>query len=540
MSVGRFSIEVNFLTGRYVATAHNDRRQSEWPPHPARLFSALAAAWADADPIDPLERAALEWLEAQPPPAIAASEAIPRKVVSHFVPVNDISIIDRKSYERMHAGGVQDTGGLADAPPPAKIAHKDRSAALMMLPERQGAVKKAANGKDKRDIGKQERFFPSMTPDEPRVTYVYDGQPPEALGEVLDRLLGRVTRLGHSSSLVSCRIALDAPSPTHVPGGGDCSLRTTRKGQLPELERRHARHRGIEPRSLPYQAVRYRPAAEPLAKERPHEPNTAGFWIVFEFAHDSRALPTSRSVELATALRSALLRYAADPMPEELSGHRADGSPTAAPHVAFLPLPYVGFEHADGRLLGIAVSVPKTASDGPRRALYRAIGTWEQAVANGRLRLTLGASGVVEMTRQRAPTVLVSLRTDVWQRASRRWVSATPIALPRHPGRLVRGTPAARARAWAEAEAAVMSACAHVGLPEPVTAELALSPFITGARAATRFPAFHQIGRNGRPVRRQLVHAALTFERPVAGPLLLGAGRFLGLGLMRPHRGTDD
>ena len=52
----KFGIEVNFLTGRYVATFHNDRRQPEWPPHPARLFSALVAAWADADEPDRSER----------------------------------------------------------------------------------------------------------------------------------------------------------------------------------------------------------------------------------------------------------------------------------------------------------------------------------------------------------------------------------------------------------------------------------------------------------------------------------------------------
>ncbi len=90
-----FGIEVNFLTGRFVATCHNDRRQPEWPPHPARLFSALVAAWADADEPDSAERAALKWLESQAPPGIAASEAVPRSVVSHFVPVNDATIIAR-------------------------------------------------------------------------------------------------------------------------------------------------------------------------------------------------------------------------------------------------------------------------------------------------------------------------------------------------------------------------------------------------------------------------------------------------------------
>ena len=96
MSSGEhIGIEVNFLTGRFVATCHNDRRQPEWPPHPARLFSALVAAWADTEAPDVAERAALEWLESQAPPGIAASEAVPRKVVSHFVPVNDAFVISR-------------------------------------------------------------------------------------------------------------------------------------------------------------------------------------------------------------------------------------------------------------------------------------------------------------------------------------------------------------------------------------------------------------------------------------------------------------
>jgi CRISPR-associated protein Csb2 len=33
---------------------------------------------------------------------------------------------------------------------------------------------------------------------------------------------------------------------------------------------------------------------------------------------------------------------------------------------------------------------------------------------------------------------------------------------------------------------------------------------------------------------RQLTHAVIQFAEPVEGPVLLGAGRFLGLGLCRP------
>ena len=198
------------------------------------------------------------------------------------------------------------------------------------------------------------------------------------------------------------------------------------------------------------------------------------------------------------------------------------------------PFPYVGFEHADGRLLGLAVSVPDAVSADARRAVYRAIGNWEQSARHDDLKLTLGAQGVVHLHRQRGPATLISLRSDAWSRASCRWVSATPIALPRHPGRLGGGTVVARARAWALAESSVSLACDHVGVPEPMSVEVSQHPLIKGTHPTRRFPAFNQNGRAGRPVRRQLVHASVTFERPVAGPLMLGAGRFLGLGLMRP------
>ena len=544
----KLGIEVNFLTGRYVATFHNDRRQPEWPPHPARLFSALVAAWADADEPDQSERGALEWLEAQGHPAVAASRAVPRKVVSHFVPVNDAAVVSR-TFQRRKADKVRvlteqlhqelaASGGEAtknairiqrkvareravDAQVD-QVGNTNPVSALRMLPEHRG---------------KQERFFPSVTPDEARVTYIWDGPSPDGTGEILDRLLGRVTRLGHPSSLVSCRVAPDPSVPTLVPGdGGGQSLRSIRRGQLAELERQFERHRESGPRALPYTDVRYRAVTGTSQTAEPHEPDTAGDWIVFELAHDSRAFPATRAVDLARSMRSAVLHYAEDPIPEGISGHTPAGDPTAAPHVAFLPLPYVGFERADGRLLGIAVSVPRTLPEAARRALFRAIGTWEDAVGSHPLQLALGSRGVVRMSRQRGPATLVSLRPEVWSRHSRRWVSATPIALPRHPGRLRKGTAAARAKAWSLAESAVADACIHVGLPVPSAVQVSLTPFITGARPVGGFPAFTRNARSGKPVRRQLVHASLTFEAVVTGPMMLGTGRFLGLGLMRPAR----
>ena len=86
------AIEVELLTGRYVATAYNTRVEAEWPPHPARLFSALVATHFASEEPPADERATLQWLEAQGAPSIKASEASSREVTTVFVPVNDTAM----------------------------------------------------------------------------------------------------------------------------------------------------------------------------------------------------------------------------------------------------------------------------------------------------------------------------------------------------------------------------------------------------------------------------------------------------------------
>ena len=148
--------------------------------------------------------------------------------------------------------------------------------------------------------------------------------------------------------------------------------------------------------------------------------------------------------------------------------------------------------------------------------------------------LMLGRQGTLEMERPIDSSALVTLRPQPWRRPSQRWVSVIPVALPTHPGRLTGGTASARGAAWRRAEQAVIDSCRHVGLPEPASVVVSLDPFVAGALPAFMFPAFHQRRSNGEQVARRLVHAAVTFDRPLEGSLSLGAGRYIGLGLMRP------
>ncbi len=549
------AIEVNFLTGRFVATAHHDRKSDEWPPHPARLFSALVATWADSDAPMSEERRGLEWLEAQDPPAIAASEAAPRRVLTHFVPVNDTSVIGTSWYDKrsLNVKHLIDEIDAASEDPSGKstkaVERLDQKLAKARDVSSQVSEAGRTNPEEATKLlpdlrGKQGREFPSVTPAEPRVTYVWpDADVTPAIAFSLDGLLSRVTRLGHSSSLVSCRLESDPPTPNNEPGQVGEVLRSVRRGQLAALEQEYAKHQASKPRSLPFTAVRYRPVEpDPMNQEgEPLRPDTAGYWVVFEFNRSSRRFPATRTVELATTLRAAVFHHAEDPLPDGLSGHHRDGTPVSVPHVGFLLLPYVGSQHADGRIMGAAVSIPESLDDQSRRAVLRAVGKWEEEADSNPLELRLGGSGVLEMRRlggSIAPS-LDTLRLQTWRRPSRRWVSATPVALPTHPGPLGTGTAAARAKAWARAERAVADSCRHVSLPEPSDMTISLESFVKGVRAAHQFPAFRQRGRDGKQIARRLVHVSVAFERPVAGPLVLGAGRYLGLGLMRPVRDED-
>ena len=543
-----FAIEVNFLTGRYVATAHHHRDRPEWPPHPARLFSALVATYADSHRPDPAERSALEWLEAQPSPAIHAPNAIPRSVATHFVPVNDARIISQGSYHK-RAQTITELVAQIDKArsngPSSKVQtfesrlKKQRDVSAIVSSAGNTPVRSAVeimppgwiSTPDHVRTG-QARAYPSVTPTDPRVTYMWDSSPGADAIRLVDGLCARLTRLGHSASLVSCRVVREPPTPNYVPGVGVTVLRSVKSGQLTTLEREYTKHRASRPRNLPFTPVRYQTAPFAPIEDSTDKPSTAGEWLVFAFRVGSRRYPSTISVEVASALRGAIFRHASDPLPEGLSGHRKKGQPSTDPHVAFLPLPWVGNEHSDGRLMGAAIAMPERLDTKSRRATLRAVGRWEEL--QDPLVLTLGRRGRLKMDRVIGPSQLVTLRPAVWSLQARSWVSATPIALPSHPGRLGSGTVAARGKAWDRAERAIIDSCRHVGLPEPAEIVISLAPLLTGARPASTFPAFRQPGPGDRLIARRLIHAAVTFDQPIVGPLVLGAGRYLGLGLMRP------
>jgi len=75
-----FALEIRFLTGRYAASRPDAQGEAEWPPHPARVFSALTAAMYERLQPSPGDRDALEWLAGVGAPEVLASNATRRRL----------------------------------------------------------------------------------------------------------------------------------------------------------------------------------------------------------------------------------------------------------------------------------------------------------------------------------------------------------------------------------------------------------------------------------------------------------------------------
>lgn len=527
------AIEVELLTGRYAATAYNDREAGEWPPHPARFYSALVAALHDRDPTDSSEREALKWLEGLAAPSLCVEgDAGRREVKPVFVPVNDVTL---GGDEKIRAA--QDK--LDDAKTPAAKKKAEETLKAVVQKATAAADKTPASDlktaralmPDRRT--RQQRTFPVVLPESSTFVFVWADADPTEHRPALKALCNRVTRLGHSSSFVRCCIVDRPVTPTLIPDDdGTEVLRVVGAGQLERLEQAFERHKAVENRVLPFVPRRYGPVANRDNDTTPAESVfSTDQWIVFERVGGARP-QGSRAADVTKALRAALIeQHGSATLPESIVGHGPSG-PTDRPHVAFVALPFVGHHHADGALMGCAVVMPRDFAAADRAQLLRLIARWEQTRGDERRTLTLGGGGLPPFQIRRIDlSAKTTLRPETWCRSSRRFVTATPIALDRHPGDLRSSRPDAAKRAAVEAQRCIADACERVVGERPAYVEVSLPPLVPGAQSVRDYPSWP--GRAGRPARAK-VHADIRFSRDVSGPLLLGAGRYFGLGLCLP------
>lgn len=505
------AVEITFGTGRYAAADTTDPQRPEWPPHLMRLYAALVEAWAQSgsDPPDPAERAALEWLERLPPPSVWEPGGTPRLAVNLYVPANNATPPSKEDRKR----GVTQWWSLL----PSERHRPPRLSVPSTLVDGDGPVVFAWPGTD----------------------------PPIRHRFALAALLRRVTRMGHSTSFVACRLIAESPDPVWVPQhgseGADFAMRGTYRGMLADLRARYRTYQETGLRKLPVRTstVFYRNPRILLAPPTPPAARDAdGEWLTFQVVGYHR-LPTTCTAHVATALRGSLLSHGPAPGPRLLLGKDTDGRPLKGPyaHALCLALPAAGRRYSDGTIRAVVVMLPPDPDTAERLAVLKAVAAWEQSRHGKPLELRLGRLG--ELALRRLPRANSGagwpIDRSIWTGPSRRWGSVTPLALPRERYRLGRGPMPDRRRAWRQAEQAVAEAITWAGLPEPIAVDVGYDPPVRGGAHTANYPTFVQ------NTERLLLHATIEFARSVAGPVVLGSGRFRGLGLMLPlDRPTPD
>ena len=309
-------------------------------------------------------------------------------------------------------------------------------------------------------------------------------------------------------------------------GGGRRHARSPREQRrhLTELKGRLAEH---FPSGPPTEPTRPTPGKWQGYTRRKNTPPDSDIHSLFDprivvLAIEGRRLSLRSTLKLTAALRGLLMRKCPEqPPPAWFSGH-ARGRPTRMPHLALAPLPFVGTGHADGRIMGLALILPRDlAPEDAGRALNAVLHDSETGLPSEH-RLFDGEwfeCAVALDTREQPPT---NLDPRTWSAPSRTWASVTPVALNRHFDGVYR---------WDHAAESVRDACEHIGLPRPRDVVLQPVSTVQGVPHAREFPPLARKSDGGRRVH---AHALLVFDEPVSGPVLVGAGRFRGYGLCRP------
>ncbi|HKV38468.1 MAG TPA: type I-U CRISPR-associated protein Csb2, partial [Blastocatellia bacterium] len=500
------------------------KERAEWPPHPDRVFMALAAAWFETGE-DVSEGAALRWLETLEPPQIRASDASFRSASNENRPaVSYVPVNDTQRGRKLPAGN--DLGTLKEV-------------GLTLLPEYRS---------------RQPRRFPVAVPQNPVVHFIWPSVNLDQHAEPLEKLLRKVTHIGHTASFVQMWIQDSLETANLVPTEELTThrLRIFSPGRLDylatqcnrakalayddllnrisevkgnakvglqnELKERFGDTRPVSLRPMP---GRWQGYARPMPTPDPREPASVfdDNLVVLRISGKRLSLPAS--LKLTEALRGAILAACPAPIPEWISGHGPEGKASTRPHVALLPLAFVDHEHSDGRMMGVALAVPRQVEplEAARCFSPFLLGDYGLPRSN---KLFDGQWLECSVELETCETPPLNLSADVWTQPSLTWGTITPIGLNRHFD---------GADKWERAAESVKDACEHIGLPRPAEVLLNSVSWVAGAPHAREFPYLTRKSDGGRI---HHTHARILFEKPVRGPVALGAGRYRGYGFCRP------
>jgi CRISPR-associated protein Csb2 len=496
MSARALLIELCLMDGRYHGIG-------DWPPAPFRLFQALVAGaygsrWQAEAAVE--KDAAFRWLERLPPPHIAAPAKTEARATTYFVPNNDLDAVggDPARVSEIRAGKVL-RPIMFDAARPLLYAWRfeddnDHALRLCALAERLHTFGRGIDA-----------AFAS--------------------GQVVtwDEALAR---LAASQSIVAKPVGLGGADDLTCPVGGSLDSLKHRYAAL--ARRFELRRDGRTMLTLFRQPPK--PQFRTIAYERPPKR------LLFELRSSGdparfRSIVQERVVEVAKAVRDLTTMVLNQSFPQRAAEIKrfvvgCDAGPAdVTRRVRFVPLPSIGFMHADPAIRRVLIEIPPDCPIAAETIAWAVSGR----SLPGFERVDAETGEVLEETIL-SPTgdTTMLAHYGIGARATRRWHTITPVALPEpRPRGRVRGSQ--RAASEQRAAAAVAQALRHVGRDfREIDVRTQSEPFhLKGARADAFAP-----DRFGDRLR----HVEVVFSEPALGPLVIGDGRYLGLGLMAPAR----
>jgi CRISPR-associated protein Csb2 len=492
-------LSVRFHDGRYHGAG-------DWPPSPARLFQALVAGAACGGALSDQDKVSLIWLENLQAPVIAAPLMHSGQGFTNFVPNNDLDAVggDPRRVGEIRAGKVirprifnVQIPLLYAWPFPADEEEEHRASQICILAERLYQLGRSA------DMA-------------------------WAVAEVLEW------------GEIEARLAAhQGPISRPCKNGGNGALACPAKGSLKSLEDRFCQMRkrfAIEKKG----EVLFTQPSKPCFMMQPYDsPSARLLYELRETTQEAkfRPWPLTKALALVEQLRDCAAEKLKRALPDEAGvidrvfiGRDATEADKAA-RLQITPLPSIGHAHADHAIRRVLVEIPPNC---PLRAgdIGWTFSGLPVASSRGtgeiwRVLMRTGDEGMLEHFGA--------------GEAFRVWRTVTPAALPQKaarrridPARIHDRTEQKEARERIEEEAraksAVQQALQHAQVDAPAeTIRVQREPFEAKGARAEAFAV------GSRFAKERLWHVEIAFAKPVRGPLVLGDGRYLGLGLFAPR-----
>lgn len=486
------TIHVRAHEGRY----HGDGDEL---PSPFRLFQALVAGGGISGPLDDRTKQALTWLEELNAPTIAAPRMARGQVVTMFMPNNDL---DAKGGDARRIGEI-------------------RLATKVWRP----------------------RLFDPKVP----FIFVWRFEGDEENARVICELADKIYQFGRGVDMAWAHAEILEGSDLDPllreyngvvsrPGATTGRVRCPASGSLESLDHR-------------YGARRFRYEGGQRVFVKPTDPNyrqlayeTPPVRHVFELQSSTDSerrvvWPLEGAPSLVVAAREAARARLSSAMPNwlddvdrHLVGRKPDGS-TAVPaesRVRIIAIPSIGMHYADRAIRRLLVEIPPACplrSEDVRWA-FSGLELFDPDTGEV-MDVILSPSADDDMLRHYGVGA-----------GGRVFRSVTPVVLPEE-GRRRRIEPTRKlteAKRGLErvveisgARAAVVQALRHAGVSAPAESiRLQREPFDGAGSCVEPF------AEGTRFEKERLWHVEIAFGMPIDGPLLIGDGRFLGLGLMAP------